>query len=281
VQHPFHKRHCREIACLREECRAQGEIDCLLSNNMSAPSCKEQLADAIFLEGYRSSDTMDRAASMYVSAVTEYMDLRRLRCFDNKNVIKPAILLVAIGCDEMAYSLLMDHMYFWGVDIPAGHRPGDWFLPLKSRSDAIDLDKLAEADPFDSFTGVVKLIILLLIKLRLISNGTVTFFQATDAGSGLQESAVSAIAEFVRGDDAYQRRQHVHIQDLLRHPNVRGLANMVRDCHLLCKDLSEDECPSACLPDEIFHLLQDCFFLTPGVSDLLQEVLPDETAERD
>ena len=121
-------------------------------------------------------------------------------------------------------------------------------------------------------------VIMLLVKLRLISKGTMDLFATTDAGAHLA-SVLSTISEFVRGDDVFQRQQRDHIGWLLESPFVTLVASKLRDCSFLSLDVHEDDRHRDCLPDEFLHLLQDCYTLSPGVGDLLDELLPDERRE--
>lgn len=291
---PIHKGNCKQIAKLRDSCLEKGPTECLkdevksivMSNGQPGftriASCKEQLADMIFLEGYHSSDTMDRAATIYASAVSHYADLRDTdsEWLLSVSATKTAIILAALDRDDMAFTLLIDSFKLGGMPVlePPCLLPGDWVLPLMNCGRALPECIFHGHGQAQSFPEVVKYTILLLVKLRLISNGRIELFAKTDAGDHLKP-AVPTISKFVCGDKAFPHQQRHDIDRLLASPGVKVAAKKLRDCILLSTGIDEGERFRECLPDEFLHLIQDCYFLSPGVSDLLFEILPEEDQE--
>ena len=292
---PIHKGNCKQIAKLLNSCLEkgstgclQGEVNSIVRTNEQAgctsiTSCKEQLADMIFLEGYHSSDTMDRAATIYASAVSHYTDLRHQGCYRQPllSATKTAIVLAALDRDDMAFTLLVDFYKLGKMPIQEESpcfQPGDWILPLINCSTALPEYLFHGHNEAPSFPDVVNYIILLLGKLRLISNGRIDLFAKTDAGAQLKP-VVPTLSEFVRGNKTFLHQQRHDIDQLLASPGVKTAATKLRDCILLSTDVGEDERYREHLPDEFLHLIQDCYFLSPGVSDLLFEILPEEEQE--
>jgi hypothetical protein len=160
-----------------------------------------------------------------------------------------------------------------------GNVSGDWFLPLQNWGEPVKEATLVEHAE-QHFMGVIKLVIILFIKLRLISNGGIEIYSATHAGAFL-EPVFPTISECMRGDDKFQCRQRDQIQRLLELPTVKAAAYKLRYGILLCSDVAEPGRHRDGLPDEFFHLLNDCFMLSPDVNDLLHELLPAEVQGRE
>ena len=105
--------------------------------------------------------------------------------------------------------------------------------------------------------------------MDLLTNGT-------SPSRTLLQPVLPQISHFLLGDQSFQERQRSDIDHLLRRPAVRTAAQKLRDGVLISTDLQQVEKSLQFLPVEFLHLLQDCFFSSPGVGDLLMELLPDE-----
>ena len=130
----------------------------------------------------------------------------------------------------------------------------------------------------NNFFTMCCMVCVLLVKLRRISTARIDLLKGNSSPTAtLLQPVLPKISEFLLGDRSFQQRQRNDINRLLfHHPSVRMAAQKLRDGVLISTNLVPSADPSLrFLPVEFLHLLQDCFFLSPGVSDLLMELLPE------
>ena len=310
----LHRALCKRITSARVECLAKGDIACLYptedercGRNRSRSS-KEQLADAIFLEGYQQgSHSVQHAARLYAKALEHYTDMRRLRdcsarlAANGSIVIKSTILLLALRCDDVASALLMDSLSIdrRQVLIPAdGRPPGGSSLPLlladhkeifMQTSDTQNLkdpetENVVEAEIGGGVTeefsqSSILLVLILFIKLRWVltsclqdDDGTVTQPLGNTAEVVVSVSPVALATSYRLRQQ--QKAQYRQIRSLLGYANVRYAAlQLLREEPLNSLFLDSDDDGRGCIQDEFFLLLRDCFSSNPRMGELLRELL--------
>lgn len=208
------------------------------------------LADTLVHVTYRSSHSLAASKVGLASAIQYYMDAMERDCRTRISLVpRVAFLLAAIEQDEAAVSIICYDAIRPDDDQASGDNdsilPED--IPLINPSD----DILTLIAPTDHDLNTTNLVTLLFIKMKLLANTT----NATAKNEALAQ--VNRIKECINNDSLLKNIQ-------------------------TCIPLTTAEAPSlfdATAPFEFWCLLQDLFFMTPGVQNVLQQVVPPDDEE--
>ena len=240
---------------------------------------KTDLAKTTFIAAYHSCDTMERGASMMEISLQHYLRLLSLLTLFNPQLLVEiqhpvALLLCALDYDMEAYSFISfcvtngighmkssnkvrsmkDQMEYFQHEM---NQKIAWTILLKDHTRTFLSNKRVAKEKLDQ----VFLFILFIIKLKVIVNmrqGKTTL-PVTLCEDGVQVDSQLSIHDM-------EEIQKSHLVELINNINPDVL-NHVRDCVPL-DALSEFH--------ELTLLLQDCFFLTPGVRPIFDEYIKDD-----
>jgi MYND finger len=308
---PMHRAMCIRIASLQNQDDAFGVTDeILLGSPRSDRSkllpfslhqhgdqyvqCKRSLARTTFSLAYQSCDTLERGAGMMEVSLRHYLRLIRIApepLLELKNEV--SLLLLALDYDIEAFSFIHFCLtqfngagsqveqvwdYFWH-HCPDISDSTDWIFPLQDPTmDLISDSRVVDHEEMDSIIPILLLILKMkiVVKMRRDRDTFLAFQQTNCAGDLEQVNAV--IQEFVSGDADLLHEQERQVVGLVEYINVMDplLLSVIRDKIPLTFEHAPRLHRELCQVDELMHLLQDCFFLTPGVRSLLDEYVEDE-----
>jgi hypothetical protein len=206
------------------------------------------LADAIVSTTYRSSANMEQGFNGYAAALSLYLeDDDDDDDTPGKHASKVPLLWAVLGLDDASMSF-MKH----GTIVS----PQDDDILLNPKR------------------NVTHLVTMLFIRMRIVANlerdrNNYKVFKRTTIGRKLKR--ILRIQEYIVGESGWMQTQKVQLDEIITGELI--------DSELLekiqyCIPLSPEEAPvlfDSGTPMEFWLLLQDCFFLTPGVFQLLDQ----------
>lgn len=229
----LHKHCCKAISILRKRLVEDGDV-----------SARGLMADAIVSTTYRSSATMEQGFSGYAAALSLYLEDDDAQ---EKHATTIPLLCAVFGLDDAAMSFMQHGS-----------------MVVSSRDNYISLDP--------KHSNVTHLVTVLFIRMRIVADlerdqTNYKVFKTTTLGRKVKR--ILRIQECLVGQSGWMQKQNEQIEE------VRELI----DSELLetiqnCIPLSPEEAPvlfDSGTPMEFWLLLQDCFFLTPGVFQLLDQ----------
>jgi hypothetical protein len=305
---PAHKHSCKTIAnayaALREE-EVVAMADLNVNYDISGPVKQVMLdiGNMTFQLAYRSCDTPRRGGAMLQVSLGHFLKLLRLkspilqypsiRRPDHALLTRIIVLFVALNEDDDAFNMIdyfiraendmtdfHDPMAFeWAHFDPAGYTR---FSPIG----CIGYGGTEAQEAFEAVSGArhyrnaTVMVCLILIKMRVLvehrsDRRGLENFARTSEGIRLTE-VHSTIEKYLLRDDCIVSEFEEDLRTLLNH--IRDvdplLMNHIRDTVPLSPEVA------GCLFEakastDFWHLLQDCFFLSPGVNDILHEYVPD------
>lgn len=282
-----HKRQCQQIHRLETEVDALSSTILLLPRNSQHFSeqlelyskLKTDLAKTTFIAAYHSCDTMERGASMMEISLQHYLRLVSFLAFLDPQLLVEiqhpvALLLCALDYDIEAYSFISFCVTNGIGSMESSNASSSMEAKVEYVRQEMNQKKAWTISPEDhtatllSNNRIVKekldqvfLLILFIIKMKLIF----TMRQdRTSLAVTLREDGIQANSEHTIRD--METTQECHLVELINHINPDVLIH-VRDCVPL-DALSEFH--------ELTLLLQDCFFLTPGVRSIFDEYIDDD-----
>lgn len=265
---------------------------------------RHDIGTMTFQLAYRSCDTPRRGGAMLEVALDHFLELLRLQSPilladdaserpDQALLTRIVVLLVALDRDDDAFNMI-DYFNRAGndpseiLDDVEGSTPGDWiyspsgcsrFHPIECLGYA-SLESHKAAFNASRLCNPTVMVCLVLIKMRVLveyrsdRRGWGRFVR-TSEGRRLTD-AHFIIEKYLLRDDSFVLEIEDDVRTLLMHIRLVDpfLMNHIRDTIPLSPEVAgclfEPEASS-----EFWHLLQDCFFLSPGVNDILHDFVPD------
>jgi len=268
-QHFFlHKNLCKRIHELRD---METEIVC--DNNThhgtdSFTQIKTELARCSFNAAYQSCDTLERGASMMEISLRHYFDMiPTIPSVFLQHFHVVSLLLVALNNDMEALSLInYYHQYYSHVIDPeqrllledkminnyTANNVG-WIVPLQNVTMEISSDPNMKPNNI----SMVSLILMLIIKMKLMIQLRTKKHNKGQDDAAIQQQQVKFLVD------------SIHCRDPLILFHIRD------SIPLTFNDVPELVDDFAGIQEHLL-LLQDCFFLSPGVRSLLDDFVQDD-----
>ena len=255
----IHRSSCKRVAQL---------LQAKLLNDDT--TTKVALADAIVEMTYRSCDTILSGAHGFACATRYYLEVLvsggdEISSVDAAQANKAAFLLAALGHDEAALYVIS-----YSNDVEGSAQEGE----------------PQEGNPYDDFLPIVTntsgdentthLVTLLFMKMKIVANSKVgadnfELFTSSPVGSTLT-NVHDMIRKYLLGSDEFVAMQQAQMEAL--RSKIQELRPFLLYAIQECIPLTPHQAPSLfdlSSPAEFWCLLQDCFFLTPGVNQLLDK----------
>lgn len=268
---------------------------------------RQDIGNMTFQLAYRSCDTPRRGGAMLEVALDNFLELLRLKSPlvdvsaemsmgdldtsiprpDRALLTRIVVLLVALDRDDDAFNMIS---YFYRaendptdiLDVVEGSTPGDWIYSHPSGYSRFSPIECIGYGGTESrhYRNATVMVCLVLIKMRVLvehrsDRRGLERFVRTSEGRRLTK-VHSTIEKYLLWDDSSVLEFEEDLRTLLNH--ICGvdllLMNHIRDTVPLSPEVAgclfEPEAST-----EFWHLLQDCFFLSPGVNDILHDYVPD------
>lgn len=265
----LHKHICKRVALLQTNLAATAGNDAGERNSHDDRETELLLGHSIVEMAYRSTDTIERGHELYVSALRHYLECLRLWSDDGPGQVPLelvdtiGLLLVAVGRHEASVSFLS---YCYSLP-PNKDTQKNCAIDENDFNEGVNVWVYPRCSPYsDMFISsstenliptptLQSLVTVLLIKLRILG----------DFGKV--------------GSPSFLGEQRKHAQSIL--DKIVALDPSVPERILECAHGREGSFLSPHTPEDLWYLLQDCFMLSPGVFDLLYELVHGDVEEGD
>ena len=289
-----HKSHCRKIRDLRNQSDSLPVETQDVRNTDEKNACRFNLAYAIVQLGYHSTDTVDRGKYIYERALLEFIGIMRCDPFFIGACESAVLLLAMLKYDGLCRSLIKfmleppsfsasmskeDRIFHYTTMVLDLDEDTWIYGPISESATRIafsEYDKIRDMIP--KYWGAnIFLVPLMLINMRECSGfswtstprrRTTKLIEAVEISRQVEYSA-DFVLPVLRSlfPDSRQRWEQAEVCGLLAHVDYRQVFEKDDQADVYERNRWEESCLI------FWKLLKDCYALTPGILDVLEETI--------